>query len=209
MDKKFFKIVLTGGPGAGKTTATTIIRKELSNEFKILVVPEIGTIVYSSGVEFDTNLYNDDEYTTLFLELMIAQINNEQFYDKIALLQKRKTIIICDRGVPDNFAYITEEQKLKIFSETGWTPQFLCDDRYDLVIHMVTAANGAESYYSNETNEARVETLEEARELDIKNRKEWERHPKLHVVDNSAPNFLDKVNQVIKIIHSFLEDQKQ
>ena len=33
------------------------------------------------------------------------------------------------------------------------------DKRYDLVIHMSTAADGAEKFYNNDTNEARSEGL--------------------------------------------------
>jgi hypothetical protein len=36
------------------------------------------------------------------------------------------------------------------------------------VIHLVTAAIGAEKYYTTENNAARTETKEEARALDIK-----------------------------------------
>jgi len=38
--------------------------------------------------------------------------------------------------------------------------------RYDLVLHLVTAANGAEAFYTNANNTARRETAEEARDLD-------------------------------------------
>ena len=38
--------------------------------------------------------------------------------------------------------------------------------RYDLVLHLVTAASGAEAFYTNANNTARRETADEARGLD-------------------------------------------
>ncbi len=40
----------------------------------------------------------------------------------------------------------------------------LRDLRYEGVIHLVTAADGAEDFYETETNEARYEGLEQAKE---------------------------------------------
>ena len=41
-------------------------------------------------------------------------------------------------------------------------------DNYDMVVHMVTAADGKEEFYTLENNEARSETVEQAKELDKK-----------------------------------------
>lgn len=42
----------------------------------------------------------------------------------------------------------------------------LRDARYDQVVHMMTAANGAEAFYQLDNNPARSEGLELARDLD-------------------------------------------
>ena len=47
----------------------------------------------------------------------------------------------------DNFAYCSEDVKKKILEETGWSLNYVCNQRYDLVIHLVTAAKGAEKFY--------------------------------------------------------------
>ena len=44
----------------------------------------------------------------------------------------------------------------------------LRDNRYDQVVHMVTAASGAESFYQLDNNSARSEDLDQARERDTK-----------------------------------------
>lgn len=40
------------------------------------------------------------------------------------------------------------------------------DNRYDAVIHMVTAADGAEEFYATLSGEARYESVDEAKEKD-------------------------------------------
>ena len=44
----------------------------------------------------------------------------------------------------------------------------LRDNRYDQIIHMVSAAIGAEAFYQLANNAVRSETIEQARELDGK-----------------------------------------
>ena len=57
--------------------------------------------------------------------------------------------------------------------------------RYDAVFHLVTAAIGCEEFY-NHGNEARSETVEEAKILDKKTRKTWLGHNHLRVIDNKT-----------------------
>lgn len=60
--------------------------------------------------------------------------------------------------------------------------------RYDAVIHLVTAADGAEEFYTLETNEdgVRLESAEQARELDQKTGAAWSSHPAHVIIDNST-----------------------
>ena len=43
---------------------------------------------------------------------------------------------------------------------------YLRDKRYDVVVHMVTAAHGAETFYTTENNVARYEDIPTARIVD-------------------------------------------
>ena len=56
----------------------------------------------------------------------------------------------------------------KILSGLGCDSIQLRDARYDQVVHMMTAANGAEQFYQLANNATRSEGLELARELDTK-----------------------------------------
>lgn len=59
-------------------------------------------------------------------------------------------------------------------------------DNYDAVFHLITAANGAESFYTLSNNKVRTESIEEARILDSKIIKSWVGHPHFKIIDNST-----------------------
>jgi hypothetical protein len=48
----------------------------------------------------------------------------------------------------------------------------------------VTAADGAEKFYDSATNDARYESIEEAREKDVRLREAYMTHPKWYLIDN-------------------------
>ena len=78
--------------------------------------------------------------------------------------------------------------------------------RYDQVIHMVSAARGAETFYTLENHSCRYEGIEDAREVDQRAGEAWVGHPYLDVVDNAShPNFDAKIQSLIyKVGHQAL-----
>lgn len=72
-------------------------------------------------------------------------------------------VVFCDRGVLDNKVYNKKVEYWKqILSNCGLDitkSQEIMDQRYDAVIHMVTAADGAPKFYDFE-NKARYQTIE-------------------------------------------------
>lgn len=76
-------------------------------------------------------------------------------------------------------------------------------DNYDAVFHLVTAAKGAEEFYTTANNSARTETVEEAAALDDKLLSAWTGHPHLRVIDNTF-SFEDKMKRLVAEITSFL-----
>ena len=65
-----------------------------------------------------------------------------------------------------SLAVCTEEEWDTIISSLGYDRIKLRDARYNQVIHLVTAANGAESFYQLANNSTRTEGLELAIERD-------------------------------------------
>lgn len=117
-------------------------------------------------------------------------------------MNTEKVLIVCDRGVLDNKAYMTQEEFDAVMRFLG-TNEVAERDQYDAVFHMVTAAKGALHAYTNANNLARSETPEQAAELDDKIISCWTGHPHLRVIDNST-DFEDKLCRTIAEIAAFL-----
>lgn len=84
----------------------------------------------------------------------------------------------------DGSAYTDENVWQAILDETGWSTIQLRDRRYEAVIHMVTAADGADSFYTSATNVARYESVPEAVALDKKLINSWVGHPHFSIIQN-------------------------
>lgn len=79
-------------------------------------------------------------------------IQIENTYFELARTSMRNCLIICDRGVMDASAYIDADKWERMKSGNGWNEIELRDNRYNQIVHMVSAANGAEEFYSTEVS---------------------------------------------------------
>ena len=197
---KITKIVITGGPSAGKTTGLSWIQNEFTKlGYTVLFVPETATELISGGVTpwgCGSNL----DYQKCQMRL---QLEKERLFEQAAKTMKaEKVLIVCDRGTMDNRAYMNELEFSQVLNEVG-SDEIQLRDSYDAVFHMVTAAKGAEKFYTTENNSARTETVEQAAALDDKLIAAWTGHPHLRVIDNST-NFEDKLKRLIAEIRSFV-----
>ena len=68
---------------------------------------------------------------------------------------------------------------------------------------MVSAAKGVPEIYSNENNQARYETVEQAADLDNRFIEAWTGHPHLRVIDNDT-DFQEKLRRLIREIATVL-----
>ena len=107
--------------------------------------------------------------------------------------------MVCDRGTMDISTYLPEETWQALMNDIGTNTIQLRDSRYDAVLHLVSAANGAEEFYTTANNAARSEDARTARMLDIKLISAWNGHPHLRIIDNSR-DFENKLKAVIKEI---------
>jgi hypothetical protein len=80
----------------------------------------------------------------------------------------------------------------------------LRDRRYEAVIHMVTAADGATEFYGNTNNEARYENIEEGIELDKKLINSWVGHPHFSIIENRDTGFQKKIDRCLDIVLKFI-----
>lgn len=199
-DIKIAKIVITGGPCAGKSTAMSWIQNAFSKMgYTVLFVPETATELITGGVAPWTCGTNAD-YQKYQLKL---QIEKEKIFEQAArTMTAEKVLIVCDRGTLDNQAYMNEVEFAEAMNFIN-SNEVELRDNYDAVFHLVTAAKGAEEFYTTANNSARTETVAEATELDNRLISAWTGHPHLRVIDNSS-SFEDKMKKLIAEISSFL-----
>ena len=202
MPKSITRIVLTGGPAAGKTTLISRILKEFRQEdgWKVITIPETATELISGfGIRPFGNCVSMEDFQYFVIE---DQLHKERLALKGAeMVPEDKVLIIYDRAVLDDKAYISDAQFAKTLAHFGKTEQEVLSG-YDAVLHLVTCAKGAEFAY-NYGNAARYETVEVAREKDDLTLRAWSTHPAVYVIDNSV-NFEDKIDRAIAQIYRII-----
>ncbi|XP_076627662.1 TRPL translocation defect 14 isoform X3 [Colletes latitarsis] len=148
--------------------------------------PDILEVNSSKAFKFQENL----------LRTMI-QIENTFF--QLGESSSRNCLIICDRGAMDASAFISKDKWELMMASNGWNNVELRDNRYNQIIHMISAANGAEEFYSTEDHACRSEGVELARELDYKAAAAWIGHPYFDVIDNRQ-DFEAKICRMIECV---------
>ena len=202
MAKSITRIVLTGGPAAGKTTLISRIFKEFKSEdgWKVITIPETATdLIAGFGIRPFGNCIS--------MELFQYFVVSDQLHkEKMALagaelVPEDKILIIYDRAVMDDKAYVSDEDFKKTIEHFGKTEDEILAG-YDAVLHLSTCAKGAEYAY-NLGNAARSESIEEARHLDDLTLRAWSRHPARYIIDNSE-DFEAKIDRAISQIYRIL-----
>ncbi len=194
------KIVITGGPCAGKTTALSWLQNAFTRKgYAVLFVPETATELIGGGVSPWTCGSNAD-YQLCQVRLQVAK--ERIFEDAARTMPQEKVLIVCDRGVMDNKAYMTDQEFHAILQKLGLT-EVGVRDQYDGVFHLVTAANGAESFYTTQNNTARRESPEEAAAMDDKILAAWTGHPHLRVIGNET-DFQGKMMRLLAEVDACL-----
>ncbi len=202
--KNISKIVLTGGACAGKTTALSRISNELSSlGYYVLVVPETATELILSGIKpFGKYAIKVIDFQRCVIKKQIAK---ENIYLKIAdKIPCDNIVILFDRGIMDGKAFLEDEEFSILLNEVNLTENEIFG-RYDMVVHLVTAADGAAEFYTLENNAARTETSEEAIAKDRRNLAVWTGHPHLRIIDNRS-DFDDKMDRLMSEVYSMLKE---
>ena len=202
--KNITKIVITGGPCAGKTTALSRIEEHFTKiGYKVLFVSEVATELITGGLAPWTCGSNLD-YQKCQVSM---QLYKEKMFEQAAYtMPDEKILIVCDRGALDNKAYMNDAEFAEVLTTVG-SNEVVLRDSYDGVFHLVTAAYGAEKFYTLSNNEARTETVEEARALDDKIVSAWTGHPHLRIIGNGQ-DFDKKLAELIREISSLLGEPK-
>lgn len=194
------RIVLTGGPCAGKSSALSHIRAAGTHRgFDVVAAPEVATLILNSGYNFPDPAKPDFAEKKFKFQLAIAQLQLGMERSLLGLVGStgRPTIVVFDRGLLDGKAYTSSEQEWsRIISNLTDSKGNPVDDayavgRYDGVVHMVSAADGAENFFRTGNTEddegkpvVRLEGIDEAKRLDGELQRCWSAHPHLVVIPN-------------------------
>ncbi len=185
------RIVITGGPGGGKTTALDLFRRELGG--KIASVPEAATMIFSGGIERSPK-------ASVISAQQVAIFNLQRNLEDVQRQRYPERLILCDRGSLDGLAYWpgTDEDFFKTMN-TSLEEEL---SRYDAVIFFETAAKSGQEIKSN--NPTRNESEQQAVELDNRLKEAWSNHPNFNLV-NSSESFIKKIMLGINTIEDVIE----
>lgn len=178
--EKCCRVVLTGGPGGGKTTAADLYRREIGED--VVIVPEAATILYLGGFPRggDIGVRKATQRAIYQVQMNLEDAQSAHY---------KSRVLLCDRGTVDGAAY-WPNQPQEFFEHLGTSlEQELA--RYDAVIFFETAAVGGISIEGG--NPARIESTQEALAIDQKLKALWSQHPRFVFVPHDK-SFIKKVN---------------
>jgi hypothetical protein len=120
----------------------------------------------------------------------------EDSTERVLRARGRPAVMLCDRGTMDGSVYVSKQDFEAVMLENNTDVVQLRDNRYSGIFHLVTAADGAESFYTLENNKVRHESPEQALEADSKTQKAWLGSPHFYVLDNST-DFEGKMERLV------------
>lgn len=178
------KVVLTGGPAAGKTAIADVLRRHLEGE--IAVVPESASILFAGGFPRPTDVAG-----RRLVQKAVFSVQRE--LEEIYSLTHAQCPHILDRGSLDGAAYWPGGLD-RFLGAMGTTLESEYR-RYDAVIFLQSAAHGDEGYSTSE-NPHRIETPAQARLLDQRLATIWSNHPHFTLIPWES-KFYEKVAAVL------------
>lgn len=176
------RIVLTGGPGAGKTAVLELCRQYLCQHVSIL--PESASLLFSGG--FPRGGGREQRAAT---QRAIYYVQRE--LERIAALED-SALVLCDRGTVDGAAYWPGPDSLFDDVDSSLAAEL---SHYDAVVHLRVPDIAA----YNHQNPVRIESALEAASIDALIAQAWRAHPRRMAVP-SCPNFFEKAQRALALI---------
>ncbi len=184
-------VVLTGGPGAGKTAALAVVSQTFCEH--VTVLPEAASIVFGGGFPRGAS-----DAARKCAQRAIFAVQRELENGVIEDPDSVATVICCDRGTLDGIAYYPGHAD-DFLRERGTTLEEEIA-KYAHVIHLRPPREG-QGY--DHSNPLRVETAAESRAIDARIEAAWASHPRRTFVESSV-DFLEKVAKVIALVREEL-----
>ena len=186
-------IVLTGGPGAGKTAVLEVVRRNFCAHVTIL--QEAASIVFGGGFPREPSDFGRRASQRAIFHV---QRELEGIAAHYVTTQDRSGIVLCDRGTIDGLAY-WPGPKEQYLQEVGTTLGAELS-RYALVLHLHPPPSRGRGYQSSAL---RIESPEEALRIDAEIEAAWAQHPRRVSIPHYE-SFVEKVQHVLRVLRAEL-----
>lgn len=185
-------VVLTGGPGGGKTTLINDLAFDSKWSARFAALPEAIALMRDMHISPREKLFQ-----RVMVHLQMALEDGLRH----ALESEEHRLILCHRGCLDPLAYWLDRgwQEEEFFATTETCREDLYA-RYSAVIHLVTAADGAPDHYKRWPDAHRPETLEHAIQLDRLLEQVWRGHPRYFRLANGEFDWAAKSAEAKRIL---------
>lgn len=178
-------MVITGGPGAGKTAVLEVVQQHFCRH--VAVLPEAASIIFGGGFPRRATLPARHAAQRAIFRV---QLELERMVEEEA----DSALILCDRGTVDGLAY-WDRPDASFWSDVGSSVEAQLA-RYAAVIHLRTPIDG---HGYDHTNPLRLETAAQAHDLDERLLDVWAAHPRRTIID-TADDFATKLARALAAI---------
>jgi len=187
-------IVLTGGPGGGKSSFLRDVQNDTTLAESIVILPEAIQAALGSSIGSRDPLF----------QRLVVQVQKGLEWAVAEILGDRE-VILTHRGTLDPLAFCLS---------LGWTEERFWQitglrleeeyQRYYAVIHLVSTAIGASQFYRYRPEEHRPETPQEAAVLDEHLARIWGGHPRYIRIPNDSLDWASKSQMARNALHQLL-----
>lgn len=202
---EIFRIVLTGGPCAGKTTILNNVKDDLrKKKIPCLIVPEVATQLIEKGFN-PADMDTFDFQSAILNRQLYDEAENKKFIDYYKD-DIKKLVIIYDRGIYDNKAYFNETSDFYRLLDKFKLDDMQTLDGYDMVLDLLSVATCKPKAYTLNNNQARRENTDVARALDKKTSNVWANHRNMKLV-SSEVSVEEETKNVLRYIYDFINER--
>jgi predicted ATPase len=179
-------VVVTGGPGAGKTALLEVVQRELCRH--VVVLPEAASILWRGQFPRHPTITGRKAAQRAIVGVQIEM-------QRMTIEERRAALIVCDRGTLDGLAYWPGSER-EYFEDIQSTAQRELD-RYATVIHLRTPPLD----HGYMPTQLRIECAVEAAQIDERIADAWSAHPRRFTID-SDDDFVAKLHRALGLIRA-------
>lgn len=181
-------VVLTGGPGAGKTSLLELVQYTFCHH--VIVLPEAASILWRGG-------FPRRENTSARCAAQRAIVRVQVELQRLAIENGHSALIVCDRGTLDGLAFWPRQPEA-YFDDLETTRERELA-RYAAVIHLQPPSLSG-GYL---TTSLRPESAEQAAAIDARIVDAWGGHPRTFTIQSDT-SFVGKMERGIALIRAEL-----